>query len=118
VTCPKCERHFLTPDQVARGLRCRCATSFHCPCAGACTPGCACEVKREAPPPPGQHDFSVRAVGVRIAYCRRCAQPDLEANKRRPCTRALAPSEAERRIARKLEMLKGLRGGGGATNGG
>jgi hypothetical protein len=67
---------------------------------------------REAPPPSGQHDWSVHAEGLGIAYCRRCARPDLAAYKRRGCV-PLPPDVAEARIARQLKMLGRLKRGGG-----
>jgi hypothetical protein len=109
MTCPKCLKHYLTPENEARGIRCRC--SDHCPCKGSCNPGCACEQRRsEVPKTDGRHDFTVFAG--KVAYCRFCAKPELEMFKRLKCLPL--PSEvAERRIAHKLDLIKRFTVGGG-----
>jgi hypothetical protein len=62
--------------------------------------------------PAAAHDFSVRAPGVSIAYCSRCAKPDLVVYQRTKCI-PLPPEVAERRNAHKLGLVKKLRPIGG-----
>lgn len=53
---------------------------------------------RDAP-----HDFSVDLQIYKL--CSRCAQPDLAAVRSRPC-RPIDPKQAQRIIARKVEMAR------------
>lgn len=107
MTCKKCERHYLSEKDRAGGVHCGCPETFHCPCEGACSPGCACERVPSIPPPKGdgKHDFA--GAGL-VRYCRRCAKANVPRVTATQCV-PLPPDEVDHRLRRVAAFWTGLK---------